>query len=171
VLVGEERLHADKIFLNVGGRAFVPDVPGIREIDFLTNGSMMSVDPAEAKRLVATRLGDPLPERGASCGGSGCLRLSSPLGGRSGFSDGRAEGKRRTHSTRIVSTGSTATARRAGKYVAGTAAATSTTGMVAKVIGSSGLTPNSSDSITLVKPTAPARLLLRRWRPASGLAA
>ena len=42
--VGEERLHADKIFLNVGGRAVVPDMPGIREIDVLTNSSMMSVD-------------------------------------------------------------------------------------------------------------------------------
>ncbi|CAN7535585.1 FAD-containing oxidoreductase [Phenylobacterium sp. LjRoot225] len=44
VRVGEERLQADKIFLNVGGRAFVPDMPGIREIDVLTNSSMMSVD-------------------------------------------------------------------------------------------------------------------------------
>jgi pyruvate/2-oxoglutarate dehydrogenase complex dihydrolipoamide dehydrogenase (E3) component len=44
VRVGEERLRADKIFLNVGGRAFVPDMPGIGEIDFLTNSSMMAVD-------------------------------------------------------------------------------------------------------------------------------
>ena len=44
VSVGEERLRAGKIFLNVGGRALVPDMPGIREIDVLTNSSMMSVD-------------------------------------------------------------------------------------------------------------------------------
>src|SRR5205814_4459707 len=44
VSVGGERLHADKIFINVGGRALVPDMPGLREIDFLTNSSMMSVD-------------------------------------------------------------------------------------------------------------------------------
>jgi pyruvate/2-oxoglutarate dehydrogenase complex dihydrolipoamide dehydrogenase (E3) component len=44
VRVGEDQLHAEKIFLNVGGRAFVPDMPGIAEIDFLTNSSMMSVD-------------------------------------------------------------------------------------------------------------------------------
>jgi pyruvate/2-oxoglutarate dehydrogenase complex dihydrolipoamide dehydrogenase (E3) component len=44
VSVGGERLRADKIFINVGGRALVPDLPGIREIDFLTNSSMMSVD-------------------------------------------------------------------------------------------------------------------------------
>jgi pyruvate/2-oxoglutarate dehydrogenase complex dihydrolipoamide dehydrogenase (E3) component len=44
VNVGGELLHADKIFINVGGRAFVPDMPGLREVDFLTNSSMMSVD-------------------------------------------------------------------------------------------------------------------------------
>jgi pyruvate/2-oxoglutarate dehydrogenase complex dihydrolipoamide dehydrogenase (E3) component len=44
VIVGAERLHAEKIFINVGGRALVPDMPGIGEIDFLTNSSMMSVD-------------------------------------------------------------------------------------------------------------------------------
>jgi len=44
VSVGEERLHADKIFINVGGRALVPDMPGLREIDWLTNSSMMSLD-------------------------------------------------------------------------------------------------------------------------------
>src|SRR4026208_106616 len=44
VSVGGERLHADKIFINVGGRALVPDMPGLREIDYLTNSSMMSVD-------------------------------------------------------------------------------------------------------------------------------
>jgi len=42
--VGEEHLQADKIFLNVGGRASVPEMPGVREIDVLTNSSMMSVD-------------------------------------------------------------------------------------------------------------------------------
>jgi pyruvate/2-oxoglutarate dehydrogenase complex dihydrolipoamide dehydrogenase (E3) component len=44
VSVGAERLSAEKIFLNVGGRASVPEMPGIGEIDFLTNSSMMSVD-------------------------------------------------------------------------------------------------------------------------------
>lgn len=44
VSVGAERLRAEKIFINVGGRALVPDMPGIGEIDFLTNSSMMSVD-------------------------------------------------------------------------------------------------------------------------------
>jgi pyruvate/2-oxoglutarate dehydrogenase complex dihydrolipoamide dehydrogenase (E3) component len=44
VSVGGEHLHADKIFINVGGRALVPDMPGLGEIDVLTNSSMMSVD-------------------------------------------------------------------------------------------------------------------------------
>jgi pyruvate/2-oxoglutarate dehydrogenase complex dihydrolipoamide dehydrogenase (E3) component len=44
VNIGGERLRADKIFINVGGRALVPDMPGLREIDYLTNSSMMSVD-------------------------------------------------------------------------------------------------------------------------------
>ena len=44
VSVGAERLRAEQIFINVGGRALVPDLPGIGEIDFLTNSSMMSVD-------------------------------------------------------------------------------------------------------------------------------
>jgi pyruvate/2-oxoglutarate dehydrogenase complex dihydrolipoamide dehydrogenase (E3) component len=44
VSVGQDRLRAEKIFINVGGRAAVPDMPGIGEIDFLTNSSMMSVD-------------------------------------------------------------------------------------------------------------------------------
>ena len=37
-------LEAEKIFLNVGGRAMVPDIPGVKEVPFLTNSSMMKVD-------------------------------------------------------------------------------------------------------------------------------
>ena len=44
VSVGAERLRAERIFINVGGRALVPEMPGIGEIEFLTNSSMMSVD-------------------------------------------------------------------------------------------------------------------------------
>lgn len=44
VRVGDELLSADKIFLNVGGRASVPDLPGVGEIDYLTNSSMMDLD-------------------------------------------------------------------------------------------------------------------------------
>jgi pyruvate/2-oxoglutarate dehydrogenase complex dihydrolipoamide dehydrogenase (E3) component len=42
--VGGDRLTAPKIFINVGGRARVPDMPGIDQISYLTNSSMMDVD-------------------------------------------------------------------------------------------------------------------------------
>ena len=32
--VGDEILESDKIFINVGGRAFVPDFPGINDVPF-----------------------------------------------------------------------------------------------------------------------------------------
>ncbi|WP_017302270.1 FAD-containing oxidoreductase [Nodosilinea nodulosa] len=42
--VGDERLTAPKIFINVGGRARVPDMPGVHEIDYLTNTSLLALD-------------------------------------------------------------------------------------------------------------------------------
>ena len=44
VRVGDELLQASKIFIDVGARARVPDMPGLEEIDYLTNSSMMEVD-------------------------------------------------------------------------------------------------------------------------------
>ncbi|MDA2913460.1 FAD-containing oxidoreductase [Acidobacteriia bacterium AH_259_A11_L15] len=44
VRVGEELLEADKIFINVGARAFIPPMPGLDSVDYLTNSSMMAVD-------------------------------------------------------------------------------------------------------------------------------
>lgn len=44
VLVDDEVLQADKIFINVGGRASVPAIHGIDDVPFLTNSSMMDVD-------------------------------------------------------------------------------------------------------------------------------
>ena len=44
VLVDDEVLQADKIFINVGGRATVPAIPGIADVPFLTNSSMMDID-------------------------------------------------------------------------------------------------------------------------------
>src|ERR1700758_2542912 len=38
------RLRAERIFVNVGGRALVPPMPGITEVPYLTNSSMMEVD-------------------------------------------------------------------------------------------------------------------------------
>ena len=44
VIVNDEVLEADKIFINVGGRATVPPLQGISDVSFLTNSSMMDVD-------------------------------------------------------------------------------------------------------------------------------
>jgi pyruvate/2-oxoglutarate dehydrogenase complex dihydrolipoamide dehydrogenase (E3) component len=44
VVVNDEVLRADKIFINVGGRSSVPAMPGIQDVPFLTNSSMMDVD-------------------------------------------------------------------------------------------------------------------------------
>lgn len=42
--VGEDLLRAERIFLNVGGRAVVPDIPGLAGVDFLTNVSILELD-------------------------------------------------------------------------------------------------------------------------------
>jgi len=44
VSVGDRRLASDRIFINVGGRATVPEMPGLDRVDYLTNSSMMAVD-------------------------------------------------------------------------------------------------------------------------------
>jgi pyruvate/2-oxoglutarate dehydrogenase complex dihydrolipoamide dehydrogenase (E3) component len=44
VIVNDEVLEAEKIFINVGGRATVPSFPGIHDVPFLTNSSMVDVD-------------------------------------------------------------------------------------------------------------------------------
>jgi pyruvate/2-oxoglutarate dehydrogenase complex dihydrolipoamide dehydrogenase (E3) component len=44
VRVGRELLSAPRVFINVGGRALVPDMPGVREVPFLNNRSMLELD-------------------------------------------------------------------------------------------------------------------------------
>ena len=44
VRVNNELLEADKIFINTGARAFISDMPGLKDVDYLTNSSMMDVD-------------------------------------------------------------------------------------------------------------------------------
>jgi pyruvate/2-oxoglutarate dehydrogenase complex dihydrolipoamide dehydrogenase (E3) component len=44
VVVNDDVLEADKIFINVGGRASIPPLKGINDVSFLTNSSMMDVD-------------------------------------------------------------------------------------------------------------------------------
>ena len=44
VEVDGERLTAPRIFINVGGRAVVPDMPGIKDVTVLTNTDMVALD-------------------------------------------------------------------------------------------------------------------------------
>lgn len=42
--IGPQRLKAERIFINVGGRASRPSWPGLDQVPYLTNSSMMAVD-------------------------------------------------------------------------------------------------------------------------------
>jgi pyruvate/2-oxoglutarate dehydrogenase complex dihydrolipoamide dehydrogenase (E3) component len=44
VTVGERVLEAERVFINVGARAVIPDLPGVKDIPFLTNSTIMAVD-------------------------------------------------------------------------------------------------------------------------------
>ncbi|HVH91290.1 MAG TPA: FAD-containing oxidoreductase, partial [Candidatus Acidoferrum sp.] len=44
VAVGSERLTAERIFINVGGRAATPEMRGLEQIEYFNNSSMMNVD-------------------------------------------------------------------------------------------------------------------------------
>jgi pyruvate/2-oxoglutarate dehydrogenase complex dihydrolipoamide dehydrogenase (E3) component len=44
VAVNGSELTADQIFLNVGARAAIPPIPGLDQVPYLTNSSMMDID-------------------------------------------------------------------------------------------------------------------------------
>ncbi|MEP6874553.1 MAG: FAD-containing oxidoreductase [Burkholderiales bacterium] len=52
VMVGADEFEAAQIFINVGGRPTVPDWPGIQDVPYLTNTSMMDVDFVPARLAV-----------------------------------------------------------------------------------------------------------------------
>ena len=52
IKVADEVLRADKIFINVGGRAVIPSIPGLDQVPYLTNSSMMNVDFLPAHLIV-----------------------------------------------------------------------------------------------------------------------
>jgi pyruvate/2-oxoglutarate dehydrogenase complex dihydrolipoamide dehydrogenase (E3) component len=52
VSVDEERLSAPRIFINVGGRAVVPNFPGIDRISYLTNTSILELDRVPAHLVI-----------------------------------------------------------------------------------------------------------------------
>ena len=50
--VAGDTLTADRIFINIGARALVPDMPGIKDVPFLTNSSMMEIDRVPEHLLI-----------------------------------------------------------------------------------------------------------------------
>jgi pyruvate/2-oxoglutarate dehydrogenase complex dihydrolipoamide dehydrogenase (E3) component len=52
VSVGAERLTAGRIFIDVGGRAVTPEIPGISDVPYLTNSSMMNLDTLPGHLIV-----------------------------------------------------------------------------------------------------------------------
>jgi pyruvate/2-oxoglutarate dehydrogenase complex dihydrolipoamide dehydrogenase (E3) component len=52
VRIGEDLLKASRIFINVGGRASVPEIPGLDSVDHLTNTSMLKLDTVPRHLIV-----------------------------------------------------------------------------------------------------------------------
>jgi pyruvate/2-oxoglutarate dehydrogenase complex dihydrolipoamide dehydrogenase (E3) component len=52
VRVGDDLLEAKQIFLNVGGRAVVPDLPGVHEVPFLTNTSLLALETLPSHLII-----------------------------------------------------------------------------------------------------------------------
>jgi len=52
VQVGEEIIESEKIFLNTGGRPRIPTIPGLREVPFLTNESILELTAVPQHLLV-----------------------------------------------------------------------------------------------------------------------
>ncbi len=50
--VGDQLLSAPQVFLNVGGRAMVPEMPGVHDIPYLTNTSILELDRVPAHLLI-----------------------------------------------------------------------------------------------------------------------
>jgi pyruvate/2-oxoglutarate dehydrogenase complex dihydrolipoamide dehydrogenase (E3) component len=44
IAVGSTIISADRIFINVGGRAVIPGLPGVEQIPYLTNSSMLELE-------------------------------------------------------------------------------------------------------------------------------
>lgn len=44
IAVNDAELSADQIFINVGARATIPPIPGLDQVPYLTNSSMMDID-------------------------------------------------------------------------------------------------------------------------------
>lgn len=52
IRVGDEVLSAEKVFINTGGRAAVPAMPGLADVPYLTNSTIMDLDTAPEHLIV-----------------------------------------------------------------------------------------------------------------------
>ncbi len=52
VAVGDEILRARQIFINVGGRAAAPDIPGLEDAGYFTNSTLLDVDFVPPRLIV-----------------------------------------------------------------------------------------------------------------------
>jgi pyruvate/2-oxoglutarate dehydrogenase complex dihydrolipoamide dehydrogenase (E3) component len=52
ISVGARALQADRIFINVGARALVPDLPGIKDVPYFTNSTLLQIDFAPEHLLI-----------------------------------------------------------------------------------------------------------------------
>ena len=50
--VGSQRLSAERVFLNTGTRPFVPDIPGLKDVGYLDNVSLLNLDARPRHLLV-----------------------------------------------------------------------------------------------------------------------
>jgi pyruvate/2-oxoglutarate dehydrogenase complex dihydrolipoamide dehydrogenase (E3) component len=52
VAVNDSELAADQIFINVGARAAIPPIPGLDQVSYLTNSTMMDIDSLPPHLLI-----------------------------------------------------------------------------------------------------------------------
>jgi pyruvate/2-oxoglutarate dehydrogenase complex dihydrolipoamide dehydrogenase (E3) component len=52
IRVDDAQLSAPRIFINVGGRALVPDMPGVHDVPYLTNTTMLALDEVPRRLVV-----------------------------------------------------------------------------------------------------------------------
>jgi pyruvate/2-oxoglutarate dehydrogenase complex dihydrolipoamide dehydrogenase (E3) component len=52
IVVGDQVLTSERVFINVGGRASVPPFPGLEEVKYLTNSSMMQIDSLPERLVI-----------------------------------------------------------------------------------------------------------------------
>ena len=52
IRVNDETLRAGKMFIDVGGRALVPDMPGLKDVPYLTNTSILDLDALPEHLLI-----------------------------------------------------------------------------------------------------------------------